>query len=189
MLESEPEIDAVFGHVREFVSPELTEAEAASIRPPASPRPWPAPNLMLIRREAFTRVGPFSESVRVGVTVDWYARALELGLRSACFPRSSSSGGSTSRTTAARAGRALAVPARPQGVLGSATRLGDASGVRLITAKAAGRIVCGGAHRNRVAFENDLPMICRWESQYSSSTRRCAMASRLRASRSRRREG
>ena len=82
-LRADPDLDVVFGHVREFVSPELSDDERATIRPPAPPAPWPAPNLMLIRREAFDRVGPFSEAVKVGVTVDWYARALEVGLRGA----------------------------------------------------------------------------------------------------------
>jgi glycosyltransferase involved in cell wall biosynthesis len=86
ILEADPEVDVVFGHVREFVSPELTAAERALIRPPAPPSPWPAPNLMLIRRDAFDRVGPFSEAVKVGVTVDWYARAVEAGLRSHTLP-------------------------------------------------------------------------------------------------------
>lgn len=87
VLDGDADLDAVFGHVREFVSPELTEAERASVRPPAGePLPWTAPNLMLIRRESFARVGPFSEDVKVGVTVDWYARAMEAGLRSAILP-------------------------------------------------------------------------------------------------------
>jgi glycosyltransferase involved in cell wall biosynthesis len=86
VLEAQPGIDVVFGHVREFVSPELTESERLSIRPPAPPVPWTAPNLMLIRKEAFHSVGPFDETLRVGVTVDWYARALEAGLRSAMLP-------------------------------------------------------------------------------------------------------
>lgn len=82
-FEADPMLDVVFGHVLEFVSPELTEEQRASVRPPASQAaPWTAPNLMLIRRDSFQRVGPFSETVRVGVTVDWYARALEEGLRS-----------------------------------------------------------------------------------------------------------
>src|SRR4051812_17567828 len=86
-LEADASLDMVFGHVREFVSPELTDTERASVRPPAAePMPWPAPNLMLIRREAFARVGPFSEDVKVGVTVDWYARAKEAGLRDAMLP-------------------------------------------------------------------------------------------------------
>ena len=86
-LEEDAQLDMVFGHVREFVSPELTDTERASVRPPAAePMPWPAPNLMLIRRESFARVGPFSEDVKVGVTVDWYARAKEAGLRDAVLP-------------------------------------------------------------------------------------------------------
>jgi glycosyltransferase involved in cell wall biosynthesis len=80
VLEAQPEVDAVFGHVREFVSPELTEDERLSVRPPSPPAPWTAPNLMLIRRDAFHRVGAFDEDLRVGVTVDWYARALEAEL-------------------------------------------------------------------------------------------------------------
>ena len=87
VLESDPQVDVVFGHVQEFVSPELREAQRASVRPPApAPMPWTAPNLMLVRREAFARVGPFSEELKVGVTVDWYARATEAGLRSVMLP-------------------------------------------------------------------------------------------------------
>jgi glycosyltransferase involved in cell wall biosynthesis len=85
-LADDADLDVVFGHVREFVSPELTDDERATIRPPAPPAPWTAPNLMLIRREAFVRVGPFSEALKVGVTVDWYARALEAGLRTTMLP-------------------------------------------------------------------------------------------------------
>ena len=47
---------------------------------------WMAPNLMLIKRTSFERVGLFSTSLRVGVTVDWYARALEAGLKMALVP-------------------------------------------------------------------------------------------------------
>jgi hypothetical protein len=77
----------VFGHVREFLSPELDEETRSALRPPApEPMPWTAPNLMLIRRESFLRVGPFSTTFRVGVTVDWFARASEAGLRYAVLP-------------------------------------------------------------------------------------------------------
>lgn len=87
VLQAEPSVDVVFGHVREFVSPQLTDEEQARVRPPApEPLPWTAPNLMLIRRAAFERVGPFSEELRVGVTVDWFARASEAGLKSVMLP-------------------------------------------------------------------------------------------------------
>ena len=86
-LDADPGLDMVFGHVREFLSPELDEEVRASLRPPTpEPMPWTAPNLMLIRRESFERVGPFTTAVRVGVTVDWFARAAEAGLRYTMLP-------------------------------------------------------------------------------------------------------
>lgn len=86
-LDADPQLDLVFGHVREFLSPELDEETRASLRPPApEPMPWTAPNLMLIRRDSFDRVGPFATDVRVGVTVDWFARAQEAGLKHRILP-------------------------------------------------------------------------------------------------------
>ena len=86
-LAEDPGLDVVFGHVREFVSPELTEEQRASVRPPTpEPTPWISANLMLVRRESFERVGPFSEELRVGVTVDWCARARDAGLRHVILP-------------------------------------------------------------------------------------------------------
>jgi glycosyltransferase involved in cell wall biosynthesis len=86
VLRDDPGVDVVFGHVREFISPELPPEVAVRLRPPAAESPWQAPNLMLIRRGAFQRVGLFSTSLRVGVTVDWYARALETGLKMFMLP-------------------------------------------------------------------------------------------------------
>ncbi len=85
-LESDPGLHVVFGYVKEFVSPELPAEVRAGIRPPAEPQPWAAPNLMLIRRQDFERVGPFATNLRVGVTVDWYARATEAGLKTMVLP-------------------------------------------------------------------------------------------------------
>ena len=85
-LDADPALDVVFGHVQEFVSPEIAADVKAQIRNPAPVSPWTSPNLMLIRRESFDRVGPFSASLRVGVTVDWYARATEAGLKALMLP-------------------------------------------------------------------------------------------------------
>ena len=86
-LDAHLELDMVFGHVREFVSAELTPEQHGLIRPPASGHlPFVTPAVMLIRRESFARVGPFSETLRVGVTVDWCARAIDAGLRSTMLP-------------------------------------------------------------------------------------------------------
>ena len=77
----DPSLEMVFGHVREFLSPDLDPDIAARIRPPVENAPWRMTNLMLVRREAYFRAGPFSETLKVGVGVDWYARATEAGLK------------------------------------------------------------------------------------------------------------
>ena len=85
-LEADPELDVVFGHVAEFISPELDDDVKARLRQPVPKAPWAAPNLMLIRRASFFRAGLFSTELRVGVTVDWYARAMEQGLQKLVLP-------------------------------------------------------------------------------------------------------
>ena len=81
VLESDPELDAVFGHVREFISPELTDEQRARLSGPRETSPWITVSAMMVRREAFARVGPFSESLLIGANLDWCARAVDVGLR------------------------------------------------------------------------------------------------------------
>ena len=81
-LEFDPELDVVFGLIREFISPDVPPESQAAMREPASPSPFVGANVMLIRREAFERVGSFATDIRVGEGLDWYARASEAGLKS-----------------------------------------------------------------------------------------------------------
>jgi glycosyltransferase involved in cell wall biosynthesis len=85
-LDADPTLDMVFGHVREFVSPELPPEARAKIRSPAPPSPWTSPSLMLVRRTSFDRVGPFATDLRLAEVVDWYARATEAGLKGLTLP-------------------------------------------------------------------------------------------------------
>jgi glycosyltransferase involved in cell wall biosynthesis len=86
LLDEDPGLDMVFGRITEFVSPDLDESAKALLRAPVHDEPWRMTNLMLIRRESYDRVGPFSTTLRVGVGVEWYTRALEAGLREAIAP-------------------------------------------------------------------------------------------------------
>ena len=86
ILDASPSVDMVFGHMTEFVSPDIDEHSAALLRKPVHNLPWRTPNLMLVRREAFGRVGLFSTALRVGIGVDWYARAVERGLKEIVLP-------------------------------------------------------------------------------------------------------
>jgi glycosyltransferase involved in cell wall biosynthesis len=80
VLEDDPSLQAVYGHVREFVSPNIDAESLARLRPPIERVAGCLPTNMLMRRDAFLRVGDFATNLRVGVTVDWSARADELGM-------------------------------------------------------------------------------------------------------------
>jgi glycosyltransferase involved in cell wall biosynthesis len=81
VLHDTPSLQAVYGHVREFVSPDIDAAALARLRPPVDRAAGCLPTNMLMRRDAFFEVGEFSTSLRVGVTVDWAARADERDFR------------------------------------------------------------------------------------------------------------
>lgn len=81
-FDRDPGLEVVFGHVREFLSPDLDEAFARRLRRPAECTPGHCVPAMLIRRAAFFRVGFFTTTLKVGIGLDWCARANEEGLKS-----------------------------------------------------------------------------------------------------------
>jgi glycosyltransferase involved in cell wall biosynthesis len=85
-LTEDAQLDLVFGHVRHFHSPELTAGERSSIALPEGLRAGISRGAMLIRREALERVGRFDTRWTLGDFLDWYARAVDAGLRSAVLP-------------------------------------------------------------------------------------------------------
>lgn len=85
VFDSNPNLDIVFGHIEQFHSPGLDEVNK-EIRYPAKIMPGYSAGTMLIRRDAFLRVGPFEARWKVGQFVDWYLRAVEKGLRSFMLP-------------------------------------------------------------------------------------------------------
>ena len=75
VFEQSPETDVVYGRARQFISPELAEDEKAPLlHMDGKDLPSPIACSMLIPRQAFERVGPFDESLCIGVEMDWYAR-------------------------------------------------------------------------------------------------------------------
>jgi glycosyltransferase involved in cell wall biosynthesis len=84
LLDADPALEAVFGHIEEFTSRALAPAGSG-----AAPRPVMRAHVagtMLIRRDAFLRVGPFDPRWRIGGFMDWLLRATDLGLASATVP-------------------------------------------------------------------------------------------------------
>ena len=83
---ADPGLDVVYGYVREFVSPDLSAEEAARIRPPVAYNESHLSGVMLVRRDAFERVGPWTVGLKVGTGVDWYARSQEAKLKTLVMP-------------------------------------------------------------------------------------------------------
>jgi glycosyltransferase involved in cell wall biosynthesis len=81
LLERDVSLDAVFGLVQQFLSEDADPALARQVVIPRDPQPGISRPAMLIRRAALDRVGAFDESRSNGDFTDWYARALEEGLR------------------------------------------------------------------------------------------------------------
>jgi glycosyltransferase involved in cell wall biosynthesis len=82
-LAADPNLDAVFGNAEQFLEP-----GTSGVLPPAfHVLPAQLPSAMLIRRERFQQVGGYLPGWRVAETIDWYARALEFGLKMSTLDR------------------------------------------------------------------------------------------------------
>ncbi len=80
-IRRDPSLDAVFGHAIEF-----RECNAGQPIPLSAPVPAHLPGAMLVSRAAFARTGPYRSDWRVGEVLDWYARAIDLGLKMVTLP-------------------------------------------------------------------------------------------------------
>lgn len=68
----------VFGHMMNFISPDLVPGEIQKIVCPKDPMPAYSAGTLLTRLDTFNRIGPFNEDFEVGEFVDWYGRAKDL---------------------------------------------------------------------------------------------------------------
>jgi glycosyltransferase involved in cell wall biosynthesis len=86
VFRDQPETDAVFGHIRQFHSPELSAEACARLLSADAPIPAELPSTMLCRRAVFDRVGLFETRWKLGQDVSWIMRARECGLRVVMLP-------------------------------------------------------------------------------------------------------
>jgi glycosyltransferase involved in cell wall biosynthesis len=86
VFQDKPEIEIVFGYVKQFHSPELDETEKSRTHCPEGMVPGLLPGMMLIKRESFFRVGLFETEWEVGQDVSWIMRAKEQGLHTLMLP-------------------------------------------------------------------------------------------------------
>jgi glycosyltransferase involved in cell wall biosynthesis len=79
--------DLVFGHMQNFISPELDPAAAAALSCPPDSMPGALPAALLTRTETLRAIGPFNEGFRIGDFIEWYGRAVDAGLTAAMLPQ------------------------------------------------------------------------------------------------------
>jgi glycosyltransferase involved in cell wall biosynthesis len=81
VLENSAAIDCVFGHVEQFISPELPLELQRKWRCPKGDVPGYIPSAGLFRRRCFDVAGVFEENLPNGAFVSWYMCAEEMGLK------------------------------------------------------------------------------------------------------------
>jgi glycosyltransferase involved in cell wall biosynthesis len=79
VLAADDSAEAVFGAVRQFVSPDCFKTGRGATM--WDPQPGVSKITLMIRRTAFERIGPFDESLSVVDFVEWYTRAATSRLR------------------------------------------------------------------------------------------------------------
>jgi glycosyltransferase involved in cell wall biosynthesis len=85
VLEANPHLAGVFGHMVEFVSPDVDSEIARRLAPVTEPQPGTLISCMLVRSAEFRRVGPLAAGSRADF-VDWYLRARDMGLAFEILP-------------------------------------------------------------------------------------------------------
>jgi glycosyltransferase involved in cell wall biosynthesis len=86
VLANDQACEAVLGRVENFISPELDESEHRALRKSASQKGAFLAGALLIRRDAFLRVGYLDARWRQGEFIEWWARAVRHRLRYAVLP-------------------------------------------------------------------------------------------------------
>ena len=87
VFQEQPELDAVFGHMKQFLCPDVDPIHLEKVRHlDGQVIPAPLATSILMRRSAWDRVGPFDTTLQIGVDVDWYSRVVDAGLKTLMLP-------------------------------------------------------------------------------------------------------
>ena len=83
LLDHHSDVEAVFGKVEQFVSPDVPAEQRERLKPAVAIMPGELKQCMLIRRDALANAGPFDESLPATFFIAWLGRAKQNGLKSA----------------------------------------------------------------------------------------------------------
>lgn len=85
-FDADATLEAVFGLLQNFYSPDTDETFRARVACPPEPLPGIWHHTLLLRRTMFLRVGYFAEDWQVGNFMEWFARATTQNLRYIVIP-------------------------------------------------------------------------------------------------------
>ena len=86
-FESDPALEMVFGQAVQLHNGPEWESGIRETKPAAATMmPGMVAGTMLIKRAAFAHVGKFQAELKLGEFIDWYARAVQLQIRSLVLP-------------------------------------------------------------------------------------------------------
>jgi glycosyltransferase involved in cell wall biosynthesis len=85
-IQKSPETDMVFGHVRQFFSPDLDEDSRKRLLIPSEILPGYIAGAMLITRKSFFKASYFDSPRERGPFIHWYALAQQNGLTGIMLP-------------------------------------------------------------------------------------------------------
>lgn len=83
----DPELDIAGTYMESFFSPELTGEDKKSVYCPPDPIPGFSASAILVKKEAFFRVGLYETHWKVGQDLNWFIRAKEMGLKEIMIPQ------------------------------------------------------------------------------------------------------
>lgn len=86
-LRSEPDLGYVFTLLQQFICNSLNPSEAAALSCPSEPQAGYVPGTLLAHRRVIEQVGCLDTRYKVGEFIDWHARAIHLGIKSALMPK------------------------------------------------------------------------------------------------------
>ncbi len=75
------ELDCCFGHINQFISPELPIEIQSRFIIPTDPQPGYNRQSLMVKRKSFIKVGYFDEALKTGEFIDWYLRAKSKNLK------------------------------------------------------------------------------------------------------------
>jgi glycosyltransferase involved in cell wall biosynthesis len=81
-------LDCCFGHVQQFISPELSEEIKNKYLSQELPQPGYLRQTMMVKKRSFMKAGFFDENLRTGEFIDWYLRAKSVNLKMQMLPES-----------------------------------------------------------------------------------------------------